>query len=182
MKKETAKFITGQQNVTIDNFVLGRERVGNSELILVSLPEYEEPLFALWNSRKDAKKYRKVEIEYEIVFEKKNPKGSGSQKTYVMLMQTAIAELSRNVSLEALGFLLKITPCIEWDTGRIYRKRDQKSMTVDMLSKYVGIGLIKTKNILKELSKNDVIFYLPGQRAYFVNQRYLRKGGGYRAD
>jgi hypothetical protein len=179
VEKDTLKFINGQQNVTIDRFILGREKVGNSELIFVSLPEYEEPLFALWNSKKEAKKHKKTEIEGDIVFEVKEPKSAGNKETYVMLMPNAIAELNKKkVSIESLGFLMKITDRIEWNTGRLIRKRDKKSMTVDMLAKYAGIGILKTKSIIKELSKNGVLFYLRNERAYFINPDYMRKGGG----
>lgn len=178
LKKETHKFILGEQNATLDYFLLGREKVGNSELIFVSLPEYDEPLFTLWNSHKEKGKYKRKEVEGEVVFEKALPKGAGNQKAYVMLKQTAIERLSKmEISIWAYGFMLKAVPLIEWNTGRIYRKRDDKPMTIKMLSEYMGMGVLRTKSVVAELRKSEVLFYSKKARAYFVNPDYMQKGG-----
>lgn len=178
MKKDTLRFINGEQNVTVDTFMLSREKAGNSELIFVSLPEYDEALFALWNSKNGVKKYRKTKTENgDIVFRKVEPRGTGNKETFVMLMPNALNELrKKELSLEAFGFLLKIIDCIEWNTGRIVRKRDMKPMTIEMLSKYINKGKIKTKSIIKELREKGVLFYLQKEKAYYINYDYMRKG------
>lgn len=167
----------------MDTFIIGRESVGGSEFIFVSLPDCEKPLYALWNSRKEAKRRKKTEIEGEIVFEKVEPKSAGNKETYVMLMPNAIEGLSKkNVSLEACGFLMKITDCIEWNTGKLIRKRDKVPMTFDMIAKHIKAGKLKTKSIIKELSESRVLFYVKSERAYFISPDYMRKGGNSHAD
>jgi hypothetical protein len=177
LKKETMEYLRGERNAVKDEFVIGRERAGNSELVFVSLPESEKPLYALWNSKKAAKDYKKSENAGEVTFERITPKGSGGKESYVMLMPFAIVELkNKNISLDSAGAIFKLADCIEWNTGRIYHKRDGKSMTREMILKSLGIGNMKMKTILRELKKLDVIYYDNKKHSYFVNRKFIRKG------
>lgn len=177
MKKETLEYLNGERNVAIDEFVVGRERTGNSELILVSLPECEKPLYALWNSKKTAKKYKMNVESGEVTFELITPKGTGGKESYVMLMPNSVTDLNKSqISLDAAGMIFRLIDCIEWNTGRIYRKRDKKSMTINMLSSFLNIGKLRAKTIIRELTKLGVIYYDNKNKAYFFNAKYIRKG------
>jgi hypothetical protein len=171
------EYLRGERNVAKDEFIIGRERTGNSEFVIVSLPESKEPLYALWNSRKTAKEYKKSENSGEIIFERITPKGTGGRESYVMLMPYAISELNKkNISLDAAGVIFKLADCVEWNTGRICRRRDSKSMTREMLSKTLGAGNMKLKSILRELKRLDVLYYDEKKQAYFINKKFIRKG------
>ena len=179
MKKETMEYLRGERNVAIDEFIVGRERAGNAELIFVSLPNIEKPLYALWNSKKTVNKYKvkRDKESAEVIFEFVKPKGTGGKTMYVMLMPNAINELNEEkISIDAAGMILKLIDCIEWNTGRIYRKRDKKSMTKSMLSTFLNIGDSKLTSIIRELRNLNVIFYDRKKKAYFFNPKFIRKG------
>ncbi len=182
MKKEMMEYLSGFRNVVKDEFILGRERSGNSEFIIVALPECEKPIYALWNSKKTAKKYRVKYVENaanteQYIFEVVKPKGTGGKPLYVMLMPNAINELNKkSISLDAAGMILKLVDCIEWNTGRIYRKRDGKSMTKSMLSAFLNISESKVTSIIKELAELDIMHYNNKKKAYFFNPKFIRKG------
>lgn len=179
MKKETLEYISGRRNAVKDEFIIGRERAGNSELIFVSLPESEKPLYALWNSKKTVKKYSVVKKNDsdEIVFEKVEPKGTGGKETYVMLMEYALNELNKkNISIIAAGAIIKLVDCVEWGTGRLCRKRDSKTINRNMIKEILKVSDNNLRKILKELKELNVLYYDNRKKAYFFNTRYLRKG------
>jgi len=179
LKKETLEFLNGQRNAVKDEFILGREKAGSSELIFVSLPNGEKPIYALWNSKKTVKKYEKKEDKSgEVVFKKVVSCGTGGESAYVMLIDNMISKLrKKNISLNASGAILQLTNYLEWNTGRLYNKRNKISLTKEMISKILKIGKQKTNNVLKELKELDVLYYNNKESAYFMNMKYVRKGG-----
>lgn len=176
MKNETLDFISGNRNAVKDEFVLGRERNGNSELILVSLPNSDRPLFALWNSPKAKRRYtlkKKDEVQ-DIEIKPVVPRGTGGKPVYVMLMVEEVSKI--NASIEAKGTILALINCLEWNTGRIYRPRDKKSMTLAMLAAHLNIGKVKVKSIIKELTDANVVWYDKKTKAYYMNRKFIKKG------
>jgi len=178
MKKETLEYLNGARNATRDEFIVGREKAGNAELIFVSLPETQKPLYALWNSKKLAEKFTIKSDPVEMVkFELVSPKGTGGKEVYVSLMLAALDELNeRKLSLLSAGAMLKLSSYIEWNTGRVCRKRDGKPLTRKMMSEIFNIGISKTKAIIRELSRLEVLHYDKKRQAYFFNTKYIRKG------
>lgn len=182
MKKETLEYISGLRNAVKDEFIIGRERAGNSELIFVSLPESERPLYALWNSKKTAKKYKVKKNDTdekldEIKFEKVEPKGTGGKEVYIMLMEYALSELNKkNISINAAGAIVKLIDCIEWGTGKLCRKRDSKILNRNMIKEILKVSDNSLRKILKELKILNVLCYDNKKKAYFFNTKYLRKG------
>lgn len=174
MNKDTADYLNYNKNVTKDEFVIGRERSGKRELIMVSLPDTNEPLYALWNSRKTAKKYKKDD-KCDIAFKEVQPKGTGGKETYVMLM---VSEFDRaKLSLEAGGLMLSLIKQIDWHTGKI---TDHKSpMTKQDISVHSNVNMTQLNKIIKELTNKKVLYYKKSERAYFVNRKFIKKGGGY---
>lgn len=178
MKKETLEYLNGVRNATRDEFILSREKTGNAELIFVSLPETQKPLYALWNNKKLAQKFvMKSDPKEMVKFELVSPKGTGGKEVYVSLMLTALDKLNeRKLSLVAAGAMLKLSNSIEWNTGMVCRKRDGKSLTRKMIAKVLGVGTSKTKAIISELSRLEVLYYDKKKQAYFFNTKYIRKG------
>lgn len=177
MKRETLEFIRGERNATLDNVLLSRERANNGDLIFVSLPELKNPLYKFWHSRKKKIDY---EIEYsaksgDVKHKKLLPKGTGGKVSYVMLMPVAISELGC-LTIDSAGVLFKLMDSIEWNTGRICRQRDGKSLTKDMIADKCGIGKRRIKSCLRELGDLNIITYNNNARAYYFNNKYIRKG------
>ena len=169
-------FISGNKNATLDEFILGRERSGKSEFIIVSLPNSERPLYTLWNSPRTKKKYvaRKNAEKQDIEIKTIIPKGTGGKPAYVMLM---IEEVSRiNVSIEAKGMILSFITCLEWNTGRIINQRSKKPMTISMMAECLGIGKVKVKRILKELINTKVMRYDKKKKSYLMSRKFIKKG------
>ena len=178
MKKETLEYLNGLRNATRDEFILGRETAGNAELIFVSLPETQKPLYALWNNKKLAEKFTiKSDPVNMVRFELVSPKGTGGKESYVSLMLAALDQLNKQkLSLLSAGAMLKLSSYIEWNTGRLCRKRDGKPLTRKMMTEIFDTGMSKTKTIIKELSRLQVLRYDRKKQAYFFNTKYIRKG------
>ena len=175
MKKETLDFLWGNKNAVIDEFVLGREQQGKSELIYVSLPDSESPLYTFWNNKRVKRKYILKKTEEKLLEVKPViPNGTGGKEAYVMLMIKEVSAI--DVSIEAKGAILGFISCLEWNTGRICRQRDMKSMTLPMIAEHLGTGRVKAKGIMKELVAVKVAWYDRKKKAYFMSRKFVKKG------
>ncbi len=163
VKKETLEYLCGDRNAVKDEFIISRETTGAAELVRVSHPEMEEPIYALWQTTKRRKK------------EGSRPKHTGGKKPYVILLY----ENKINLSLEASGLLLKIIQggCIEWHTGRLIRKRDKRTMNVNMMMKEFNLGRLKLNRLMLELTTKGALNYDKSSRAYFIARDLVKKGG-----
>lgn len=172
MKKQLIDYINGNVNVVQDEFILSRERSGKNELIFVNTPGTEKPMYALWNCKKETKAHKLKKIDDDYAIEQAKPKGTGGELAYLMVM---LAELENtNLSVEASGLLLKLFPCVEWNTCKLIRKRDKASLTQKMMVEQFYIGELKLKRMLSELRKAKVLRY--EHRAYYLNKALVRKG------
>ncbi len=187
MKKEMIEYLNGDRNAVRDEFILSRERSGSSELVRVSIPEVDEPLYSLWKSAKKRRKLRiPVEEEPDIIeqaqvkeqaAEQPQPKHTGGKKPYVMLMEGKSEEI-RGLSLEASGLLLKLFygGCIEWHTGRIISKLDKRPLALSAMAKRFKVGKNRLRQIMAELSAVGMVRYDPKKHAYFADRSIARKG------
>lgn len=173
MKKQLIEYINGNVNVVQDEFILSRERSGRSELIFVNTPGSEKPMYALWNSKKDAKAHKLKKIEKEYTIEQATPKGTGGELAYLMVMLRELESTSK-LSIEASGLLLKLFSCVEWNTCRVVRKRDGAALTQQMMSEKFKIGTRKLKQAIAELREMKILRY--EGRAYYMNKALIRKG------
>lgn len=173
MKKQLIEYINGNVNVVQDEFILSRERSGRSELIFVNTPGSEKPMYALWNSKKDAKAHKLKKIEKDCVIEQVMPKGTGGELTYLMVMQGELENI-KGLSIDASGLLLKLFSCVEWNTCRVIRRRDGAALTQQMMSDKFKIGTRKLKLAIAELRKMKILRY--EGRAYYVDKTLIRKG------
>jgi hypothetical protein len=175
MKRELVEYINGERNAVKDEFILSREKNGSSELVFVNIPDIEKPMYALWNSRKQAKRHKvKTQSDTEVKIETVIPKGTGGEPAYAMIILNEIEKLK--ISIEASGLLLKLFSCLEWNTGRLIRKRDNVSLTVDMVMEQFDLGKRKTKTLLAELNKCGATRYDPKTKAYYLNGNIVKKG------
>lgn len=178
MNQRLLDYIKGKTNIIRDEFIISREKCNNGEVIYINEPETETLLYALWRNKKLEKK-RKVKItkDGDCVIEKVKPKNTGGKYSYVMLYENSYPN-GEKLSLEAAGLLLKfLRSNIEWNTCRLIRKRDKKGLTKQMISEEYGIGMVKLKKLLSELTKNKFIEYR--NKAYYLNKAFARKGGNY---
>lgn len=173
MNSQLKDYINGKTNVVKDEFIISRERSRNNDLIFVNIPGVETPMYALWNSKKDAKANSVKITDAGYVIEKVKKKGTGGKHAYVMLVLNEL-EGAKKISIEASGLLLKLLPYIEWNTLRLVRNRDKASLTQQMIADDFGIGTNKTKKLMSELCKGGVVEYR--NKAYFVKDTLIRKG------
>lgn len=176
MSKQLIDYINGETNVVRDEFILSREKNKNGELIFVNAPDTETPMYVLWNSNKLAKKYKIKEQDGECIIEKVKPKGTGGKPAYLMLFQGSLDKVEE-LSAEAAGLLLKLLPCVEWNTCRLIQKKDKKSLTRQLMSEKFSIGILKLKKQLSELTNKGFIEYR--NKAYYLNEAFVRKGGSH---
>lgn len=166
--------MSGERNAVKDEFILSRERSGASELVRVSHPDIEEPIYALWSG---VKKHKPQTPQLDGAVETVIPKHTGGKKPYVMLMEGSKGIII-GLSLEASGLMLKLFygGHIEWHTGRIISKQDKKSMAIAGMSKWFKVSRGKLRKILTELSAGGVVRYDPKKHAYFADRSIARKG------
>jgi hypothetical protein len=174
VNERTVEYINKCVNVTQDEFILGREKMGNSEIIIVGVPGCVDPLYTLIDFKKEKSKYRIEQSGEEIArIERVTPKGTGGEPAFAMLILSSISK--HDLSIDASGLLMKfILNNLEWNTGRLIRKRDKKTLTKQMISEQYSIGKIRLKNILSELK--GIVEYRPRFKAYYVNHNAVRKG------
>jgi hypothetical protein len=179
VKKQTAEFIDRCVNVTQDEFIVGREKMGSVDLYVLGIPGREKPLYTLIDYKKERNKYKirngSVESTETVKIERTPPKGTGGEPAYAMLMLTEMGE--HELSLDASGLLMKfILYNLEWNTGRLIRKRDKKPLTRGMISDQYGIGKQRLKKLLSEMS--DIVEYSSKSKAYYIKRKYVKKGMG----
>lgn len=183
VKKETLEYLRGERNATRDEFILSRERTGSAEYVYVSLPCNTEPIYKLW-TKKPKRVCRQLGVIQTVSAapngdgNARRAKHTGGKRPYAMVMQD-MADVIRDISIDSCGLLMKIVccGCIEWHTGRVIDKRSKKPMTMRMMASEFGIGIVKAKSMLAELTHKKVFRYDRSQRAYFVERSLVKKGG-----
>jgi len=181
VRKETIEFIHGERNAARDEFVISREKCGNSEYVCVSLPN-ERPLYKGWAKRIK----QKIELvpneelaTIETIVEGNKPKHIGGRRPYIMVMQDK-SKVIDQLSMGASGLLFKLF-CggyVEWGTGRVIDKRSKKAMTVKRMCEKLDMPLSDARALLKELAGNQIVTYDRSKKAYFVDRSIAKKGGG----
>ena len=140
-------------------FVLGREISKGIEYVTV---EYEgELIYSFWNNPK-----RKPS--------KNPPKHTGGKPSYVKWMVEGLRQ-HEGLSIEAAGFLVKLTDNIQWSTNLLINKRNKKPLMIDDIPKIVGIGRNKTLDIIKELTTAQLLS--KGKDGYKISSSLIQKGG-----
>ncbi len=176
MKKETVEYLLGERNAVKDEFIISREKAGESELVVVSHPDVEDPIYRLWSRAKKHRHYKLKNHDADVEPQGR-PKTTGGKKPYIMLMQGQ--EIIPALSFLAAGLLLKIFNGghVEWHTGRVVYGRKKESMTQGVMAKCFDTGKAKIKVIIAELVEKKVMRYDRKKRAYFVSRTIAKKGG-----
>lgn len=187
MKKETREYLQGERNAVKDEFIVSRERCGSSEYVCISLPQNEEPIYKGWakrikvkaNSMSQEEALVTVNVGVETPVVVKTPRHTGGKRPYIMLMQDR-EDIVKGLSLDASGLFLKIMfgGYVEWHTGKVICRRTKEPMTKDKIGKTFGIGKVRIKALLGELTAKDVLHYDKKERSYFVDRRLAKKGSG----
>lgn len=175
MKKETLEYLRGERNAVKDEFIISREKTDTAELLHISHPGIEEPLYQLWHTTKCKKV---VSCKGEIG-ESVKPKHTGGKKPYVILVQEVGQGEYSDLSIEASALLWKLIRGghVEWHTSRLIRKRDKAALTKAMMQKMLKVGAVKIKRALSELTAKKVLTYDRSARAYFIDRKLVKKGG-----
>ena len=107
---------------------------------------------------------------------KKPPKkrSTGNKPGYVKLYNEKLAELSAKLSDADLGFLVKLSPLIDWANGALTDKRKKEKLSADDL---IRVLKMPERNFYRRMSaltgagvayrKND---------CYYINRSYMARG------
>jgi hypothetical protein len=155
------EFISRNINVLdLDNgLILGRESSRNMDYMTISYGD--EVLFSWWNNpQKKASK--------------NPPKHTGGKPSYIKLMVDGVRQ-HNELSIEAAGFLLKLTDNIQWSTNLLINKRNKKPLAVDEITGIIGVGRNKTLDIVKELTQAQLLS--KDKDGYKISSSLIQKGG-----
>ena len=163
MKNDIMKYVSGEQNAIRDEFILSREKCGGSEFVHVQHPDLPEPLYTFWHSNKQTRKGNK------------NTSQTGGKKPYVMLMvEELIALMNKGLPAEDAGYLLYLTPYIEWGTGRLIHGRSKRQMKFVDIAKVFGKSYKTTQGIIATLKDHDLLAYT--KEGYFISRELIKRG------
>ena len=179
MDKQLLKFINKEVNAAEADTLITRETTSNGmEYITISLKinnEYKQ-LYSFWHNPKKKNREPPVVNDNNTVEEKK-PKTTGGKKPYLMLMIKEIKALHdkgvKNVA-ELIGTVACLGENIEWNTGRLIKKRTKQALKYKDLQEILGYSNGKLSKILNELKEHDLLFKT--EEGYFISSKYIKKG------
>lgn len=166
MEKELFRFISGEVNAVKLSVILVKEILPNGiEHITVKAASEEDYLICQqW-------------INAKKVASEKLPKHTGGKKPYIILMVDEVEKLRadgvRNVE-ELIGYLACLGRFIEWNTGKLIRKRSKKPIQYKDLQEIFPCGNRKLNRILNDLKEHDLLFYT--DEGYFISPKFIKKG------
>ena len=166
MEKELIKFLNGEVNAVRLDVTIVREVITDDiDRLVVRSVDDEHKDYVI--SESFIKKKRKSN----------NPKHAGGKHPYIMLMVNEVEKLReqgiKNVE-ELIGYLVCLGKYIEWNTGRLVKKRSKKPLQYKDLQKTFPCGNKKLNRILGELKDNDLLFGT--QEGYFISPRLIKRG------
>lgn len=167
MDKHVLRFLNGEVNVARIEFIVTRQpRMPNGAEHITAVPiDGEYISFERWHNPKKEQSNNET------------PKHSGGKKPYVMLMVEEIDRLRdegvKNVE-ELLGFLVCLSRYVQWNTGKLIRRRSKRPLQYKDLSEMFSCGNRKLNRILKSLQENDLLYSTT--EGYFVSTRIIKKG------
>lgn len=163
MKSDFLKYLSGEKNAVRDEFILSREKSNGNELVVVSHPEINEPVYSFWRAGGKEKNSNQ------------NPKHTGGKKPYAMVMlNELVSVLGKGVPIELIGYLVALAPYAEWGTGRLMCGRKKRKMQVADIEKVFRKSRRTTLNTLSTLKKHGLLSYT--EEGYFISGFLVRKG------
>lgn len=162
MEKELREFLSGISNVEVVTVKLIREKSKNGYEYITMETVDGHRLYGTWYNP-------------EIAQRSKKPKHIGGQAAYTKLMTAEVAKLIKNgCSHEALGALVALSDCVEWDTGRLLQKRSKRPLSFDDLQKIWQTSKSKTTRLIQSMKTQKVLEHSQG--CYSISNKLLRKG------
>jgi len=150
-------------NVTTAQAIFTREETPDkqSEYIHVRDADIEHEYYGFWNKKNESKNPPKK-------------RSTGNKKSYVKLFSEKLTELDDKLSLRDMGFLVKIVPLIDWDSGALVGIRSKEKLTIDDIAAIFGEKKRNTYRLVNPLIDAGVMFK-KGQH-YYINRAYMAKG------
>jgi Fic family protein len=159
MNRDFIDFVEGAKNAYFGNVLISREKASNGwQYIHITIDDIE--VYKFWYSSTEKKSDK--------------PKHTGGKKSYTKLMTESL-EKYNNLSLEAYGFLVKLSSFIAWETNTLINKRTKKSLNVDDFVKLTKKSKPTIIKIIKELKENKLLE--SSKKGYVVSKDLLQKGG-----
>lgn len=103
---------------------------------------------------------------------KEKPKHTGGKKSYVKVYIEKLNDY--DISIESLGFMVKLFPNIQWTTGYLIKKRSKKKLLIDDIVKLVNKSNKTVIKIMKELKDNKLLS--KDSEGYRINSEFIMKG------
>ena len=131
-----------------------------SEHISIRDKDIEHSYYEFWNTKKGLKPPKK--------------RSTGNKKGYVKLYNEKLVELSAKLSDADMGFLVKLSPLIDWDNGALTDKRKKEKLSADDL---IRILKMPERNFYRRMSAlaGAGVAYRKDD-CYYVNRSYMAKG------
>lgn len=166
MKKNWVRLLNGEVSVIRLDVMLYRTPMPNGVDKYEVVPMDEDFLLSFV-------KY----VNPKTLEQSKTPRHSGGKKPYVMLMVDEVERLRKdgvkNVE-ELVGYLACLSKNIEWNTGKLVKKRTKKPLKYKDLQGMFPCSKNKLNRILKDLKEQDLLYGT--QEGYFISPRIIKKG------
>lgn len=161
MKSDIDKYVSGEKNAVQDEFIISREKCGNSDFVHIHHSKMPEPLYEFWASRKKKRGGK--------------PRHTGGKKPYVMLMIEGLtAQLANGLPAGNIGYLICLAPYIDWGTGRLIYGRQKRQMKISDIETVFQKSRRMTLYILSGLKKYGLLTH--DREGYFISRDFLRRG------
>jgi len=132
-----------------------------SEYIHVRDGDIEHEYYGFWNQSKGNKGPKKK-------------RSTGNKPGYVKLFNEKFSKLTKTLSDSEMGFLIKLSPLVDWDNGAIVDTRNHEKMCIEELADVIGASKRDTYRKVNSLVSAGVM-YRKGDY-YYINRAYMAKG------
>jgi hypothetical protein len=105
----------------------------------------------------------------------KDKKHTGGKKSYSKIYNEWLLN-NKDIGIELLGAMVKLSPYIEWHTGRLVELRKKDSIKMDRLFKLWKVSKPTGLKLIKKLKELNLFTYR--ESSYFIATDFIGKGGG----
>lgn len=184
MDKEFLKFILGETNYYKGEVSISRDPLKGKGSDFYYLEQEGKVALSFWGAVEKGKgkklKESPLDQEQEEVTNAREPppkKSMGGKAPYVMLMTAKMSEMVREgkATAEQIGNMAMLSPCIEWGTGRLVKKRSKKSMSSADISKHLGVSERTWQRYFDKFKEAGLMSR--GGDSYYISTDLFKKGG-----
>lgn len=176
MDKELRKFLSGETNYYKGEISISREPITGRPASYYTFESDGYVIKELWGTLGKITKAEKEKSAEQVKGPPSEEKKSmGGKKPYVMLMTQQLKYLRENgkVTAEQIGYLILLSPNIEWGSGRLIGKKATSLKAAD-IQKVLGISHNTFGRLVKELKENKLITV--NKDGYFISTDLFKKG------